>query len=72
MWDITEGMPCYPLYLAKENEHVSKCLSCQLRIKGHSRGLERLGVKEVILEGLLIGQGLDVIIGPVGLVVNSS
>jgi hypothetical protein len=58
MQDITEGMPCYPPHLAKDNEHVGKCLSCQLRVKGHSRGLGLLGVKEVIFEGLLIGQGL--------------
>ncbi len=65
-------MPHYPLHLAKENEHVGKCLSCQLRVKGHGRGLGLLGVKEDILEGLLIGQGLDVIPGHVGPVVNSS
>ncbi len=35
-------------------------------------GLGLLGVKEVIFEGLLIGQGLDVIPGHVGPVVNSS
>jgi hypothetical protein len=65
-------MPRYPPHLAKENEHVGKCLSCQLWVKGHSRGLEWLGVKEVILEGLLINQGLDVIIGRVSPAVNSS
>ncbi len=65
-------MPCYPPHLAKENEHVGKCLSCQLWVKGHGRGLGLLGVKEVILEGLMIGQGLDVILGRVGPVVNSS
>ncbi len=58
--------------ISKENEHVGKCLSCRLRVKGHSQGLGQLGVKEVILEGLLVGQGLDVIIGCVGPVVNSS
>ncbi len=73
MQGITEGMTCYPPHLAKENEHASKCLSCQLRVEGHSRGLGLglLGVKEVIVEGLLIGQGLDVIPGHVGPVVNS-
>jgi hypothetical protein len=65
-------MPHYPPHLAKKNEHVGKCLSCQLQIKGHGQGLELLGVKEFILEGLLIGQGLDIIPGCVGLVVNSS
>ncbi len=72
MWDITERMPRYSPHLAKDNEHVGKCLSCQLRVKGHTRGLGLLGVKEVILEGLLIGQSLDVIPGHVGPVVNSS
>jgi hypothetical protein len=65
-------MPRYPPHLAKENEQVGKCLSCQLRVKGHGQGLGLLGVKEVILKVLLIGQGLDVIPGRVGPVVNSS
>ncbi len=65
-------MPRYPPHLAKENEHVGKCFSCQLRVKGHGRGLGLLGVMEVVLKGLLIGQGLDVIPDCVGLVVNSS
>jgi hypothetical protein len=72
MWDITEGIPRYPPHLAKENEHVGRCLSCRLQVKGHSRGLGLLGVKEVILEGLLIGQSLDVIPVCIGLVINSS
>ncbi len=72
MCDITEGMPRYSLHLAKDNKHVGKCLSCQLRVKGHSRGLGLLGVKEVILKGLLIGQSLDVIPGCVGPVINST
>ncbi len=72
MLDITEGMPCYPTHLAKENEHVGECLSCQLRVKGHSQGLWLLGVKEVILKGFLIGQGLDVIPGHVSPVANTS
>ncbi len=65
-------MPCYPPHLAKENEHVGKCLNCRLRVKGLNQGLGLLGVKEVILKGLLIGQSLDVIPGHVGPVVNSS
>ncbi len=69
---MTEGMPYYPPHLAKENEHVGKCLSCRLWVNGHSQGLGWLGVKEVILDGLLIGQGLDVIIGCVGPAINSS
>ncbi len=69
---MTEGMPCYPPHLAKENEHVGKCLSSQLRVKDHSRGLGLFGIKEVILEGLLIDQGLDVIPGCVGPVINTS
>jgi hypothetical protein len=63
MRDITEGVTRYPPH---------KCLSCQLRVKGQSRGLGQLGVKEVILEGLLIGQGLDVVPDCVGPVINSS
>ncbi len=64
--DITEGMPHYSLHFAKEDKHVGKCLSCQLRVKGHGQGLGLPGVKEAILEGLLIGQSLDVIPGHVG------
>ncbi len=71
MQDIIEGMPSYPTNLAEENKHVGKCLGCRLRVKGHGQGLRLLGVKEAILEGLLIGQGLDVIPGCVGPVVNS-
>ncbi len=43
-----------------------------MRVKGHGWGLRRLEVKEVILEGLLIGQGLDFIIGRIGLVIYAS
>ena len=38
----------------------------------HCRGLRWLGVKETILEGLLIGQGLDFIIGHIGPVIYTS
>jgi hypothetical protein len=64
-------MPCYSLHLAEENNHVGKCLGCQLRVKGHGQGLGLLCVKEAILEGLLIGQGLDVVPGCLGPVTNS-
>jgi hypothetical protein len=64
-------MPCYSLHFSKEDKHVGKCLSCQLRVKGHGQGLGLLGVKEAILKGLLIDQSLDVIPGRVGLVINS-
>jgi hypothetical protein len=66
MRDIIEGMPSYSTHLAEENEHVGECLGCQLRVEGHGWGLGLLGVKEAILEGLLIGQSLDVIPGCVG------
>jgi len=64
-------MLSYPTHCAEENKHVGKCLGCRLWVKGHDRGLGLLGVKEAILEGLLIGQGLDVIPGHVGSVINS-
>ncbi len=64
-------MPSYPLHLAEENKHAGKFLGCQLRVKGHGLGPGLLGVQETILEGLLIGQGLDVIPACVGPVVNS-
>ena len=41
-------------------------------VEGHGQSLGLLGVKEAILKGLLVGQGLDVIPGHVGPVVNSS
>jgi hypothetical protein len=66
MQDIIKGMPSYPPHLAKENEHAGKCLGCRLWVKGHGRGLGLLGVKEAILEGLLIGKGLDVMPGCLG------
>ncbi len=64
-------MPCYSLHLVEENKHVGKCVSCQLWVKGHDRGLRLLGVKEAILKGFLIGQGLDVIPGHVSPVIDS-
>ncbi len=64
-------MPSYSIHLAKEDKHVDKCLSCQLRVKGHGWGLGLLGVKEALLKGCRIGQGLDVIPGRVGPVVDS-
>jgi hypothetical protein len=64
-------MPSYPPHLAEENKHVGKCLGCQLWVKGHVWGLGLLGAEEAILEGLLLGQGLDVIPGHVSPVVNS-
>ncbi len=70
--DITEGMSCYSPHLAKKNEHVGESLSSQMQVKGHGRGLRRLGVKETILEGLLISQSLNFVIGPVGPVIDSS
>ncbi len=63
-------MPRYSLHFAKEDKHVGKCLSCRLWVKGHGQGLGLLGVKEAILEGLLIGQSLDVIPGQVGPVID--
>jgi hypothetical protein len=43
-----------------------------MRLEGHGRGLRRLGVKEVILEGLLVSQGLNLIISHVGPAIDSS
>jgi hypothetical protein len=43
-----------------------------MRVEGHGRGLRRLGVKGVILEGLLIRQGLDFFIGHIGPVIYTS
>jgi hypothetical protein len=71
MRDIIEGMPSYPMHLAEENKHVGKCLGCHLQVNGHGWSLRMLGVKEAILEGLLIGQSLDVIPGHVSPVVDS-
>ncbi len=62
MQDITEGMSSYSPHLSKENEHVIKSLGCQMRFKGQCQGLRRLGVKETILEGLLVGQGLNLLV----------
>ncbi len=61
MRDVTEGMSCYSPHLTKNNKHVGESLSCRLRVKGHGQGLRQLGVKEVILEGLLISQGLNLV-----------
>jgi hypothetical protein len=33
-----------------------------MRFKGQCRGLRRLGVKETILEGLLVGHGLNLLV----------
>ncbi len=60
--DITEGMSSYSPHLAKENEHVIKGLGCRMWFKGQCWGLRRLGVKETILEGLLVGQGLNLLV----------
>ncbi len=60
--DITEGMSSYSPHLAKENEHVIKGLGCRMGFKGQCRGLRWLGVKETILEGLLVGQGLNLLV----------
>ena len=62
MRDITEGMSSYSPHLAKENEHVIKGLGCQMQFKGQCRGLRRLGVKETILKGLLVGQDLNLLV----------
>ncbi len=65
-------MSSYSLHLAKKTKHVGESLSCQMRVKGHGRGLMLLGVEKVILEGLLVSQGLNLIISCVGPVINSS
>ena len=65
-------MARYPPHLAKENEHVIKGLGRQMRFKGRCRGLSLLGVKETILEGLLVSQGLNFVIGHISLVIYSS
>jgi hypothetical protein len=70
--DVTERMSSYSPHLAKNNKHVGENLGCRMRVKGHGRGLRRLGVKEVIRESLLIGQGLNLVISCVGPVINSS
>ncbi len=55
-------MSSYSPHLAKENEHVIKSLGCQMWFKGQCRGLRRLGVKETIFKGLLVGQGLNLLV----------
>jgi hypothetical protein len=55
-------MSSYSPHLAKENEHVIKGLGCRMRFKGQCWGLRRLGVKETILEDLLVGQGLNLLV----------
>ncbi len=72
MWHVTKGMSSYPPHLAKKNEHVIKGLGRQMWFKGRCRGLRRLGVKETILEGLLVSQGLNLIIGCIGPVIDAS
>jgi hypothetical protein len=52
----------YSPHLAKENEYVIKGLGCRMQFKGQCRGLRQLGVKETILEGLLVGQGLNLLV----------
>jgi hypothetical protein len=70
-WDITKGMSGYPPHLAKENEHVIKGLGRQMRFRVRCRGLRWLGVKETILEGLLVSQGLNFVIGHIGPVIHT-
>jgi hypothetical protein len=70
--NVAEGMSSYSPHLAKKNKRVGESLSCQMRIKGHGRGLRWLGVKKVILEGLLVSQGLNLVISHVGPVIDSS
>ncbi len=41
-------------------------------VEVHGRGLRRLGVKEVILKGLLVGQGLEFFIGCISSVIYTS
>jgi hypothetical protein len=65
-------MSSYSPHLANKNKHVGKSLSCRMRVKGHGQGLRWLGVKEVILEGLLDSQGLNLVISHVGPVIDSS
>ncbi len=65
-------MSSYSLHLAKNNKHVGESLGCQMRVEGHGQGLRRLGVKEVILESLLISQGLNLVISRVNPVIDSS
>ena len=72
MRNITEGMSSYSPHLAKKNKNVSESLGCRMLVKGRGRGLRQLGVKEVILESLLISQGLNLVISHVGPVINSS
>ncbi len=71
-WDITERMSSYSLHLAKNNKHVGESLGCRMWVEGHGRGLRWLGVKGVILEGLLVSQGLNLVISRVGPVIDSS
>ncbi len=70
--DVTEGMSSYSLHLVENDKHVEKSPGCQIRVEGHGQGLRRLGVKENILEGLLISQGLNLIISCVSPVIDSS
>ena len=65
-------MSSYSPHLAKKNKHVGESLSCQMRVKGHGRGLRRLGVEKVFLESLLVSQGLNLVISRVGPVIDSS
>ncbi len=71
-WDVTEGMSSYSPHLAKNNKHVGESHSCRMRVKGHGRGLRRLGVKKVIIKGLLVSQGLNLVISCVGPVIDFS
>ncbi len=72
MQDVTEGTSSYSPHLGKKNKHVVESLGCQKRLEGHSRGLRQLGIKEAILEGLLVSQGLNFVIGRVSPVIKLS
>ncbi len=72
MWDVTERMSSCSLHLAKNNKHVGESLGCRMQLEGHGRSLRWLGVKEVILEGLLVSQNLNLVISCVGPVIKYS
>ncbi len=72
MQDVTKGMSSNTPHLANDNEHVIKGLGPRMWFKGRCRGLRRIGVKETILEGLLVSQGLDFVLGCIGPVINTS
>ncbi len=72
MRDVTEGMSSYSPHLTKKNKHGGESFSCQMQVKGHDQSLRWLGVKKVILEGLLVSHGLNLVISCVGPVIDSS